>query len=734
MANTIRIKRRAAGGSAGAPSSLKNAELAYNEQDNILYYGFGDAGGGNASSIIVIGGKGAFVDLTTNQTIGGVKTFSSQITGSISGNAGTATALATSRSISITGDMTWTVNFDGSGNATAAGTLATVNGNTGTFTKLTVNAKGLVTAASQASRSDLSAPTADISNGGFKITNVADPVNAQDAATKNYVDNVATGLDWKASVRVATTAALAITSRTSTTLTLGGTSLTIDGQTMANGDRVLVKNSTTGTGAGTWDNGLYTVGGIGSSVVLTRATDGDTWGELPGSAVFVEVGTANSDTGWVCTIDQGGTLGTTAITFAQFSGSGTYTAGNGLTLTGNTFDVVGTTNRISVAADSIDIDAAYVGQTSITTLGTIATGTWSAMAIAVNKGGTNITSYAVGDMLYADGATSLAKLAAVATGNVLISGGVTTAPSWGKVGLTTHVSGQLGVGNGGTGLNAAPANGQLLIGNGGTSFSLATLTQGSGITITNGAGSISIANAAPMVYPGAGIANSTGSAWGTSYTTSGSGTVVALATGATLTAPLFSTSATVTAGTNAQGQGALTSDVNVITTTAANPSGVTLPTTAAGREIWIVNKGTNPINIYPPSGSTIDALAANASIQLAVGAVMWFNAVSSTQWYSSYNSAVTGTGVTSISFGSIGLTPSSPTGGAVVVGGTLGVGNGGTGASSFTSNGIIYGNASGALQVTAAGAWDGTNLIGQLLSVNSSGVPTWTNTIDCGTF
>lgn len=714
MANTIRIKRRAAGGAAGAPASLKNAELAYNEQDNSLYYGFGDAGGGNASSIITIGGKGAFMDLTTNQTVAGTKTFSSTITGSISGNAGTATALATGRTISITGDLTYTSPaFDGTGNITATGTLANSGVSAGTYTKVTVDVKGRVTTGATASHSDLSAPTADVSWGSFKITSLADPVNAQDAATKNYVDSVAQGLDVKNSARAATTA----------NITLSGLQ-TIDGISVIANDRVLVKNQTAPA-----QNGIYVV----ASGAWSRSLDADTWAELPSSFVFVEEGTVNKDTGWVCTVDAGGTLGTTSVTWAQFSGAGTYIAGNGLTLTGNTFDVVGTTNRISVAADSIDIDANYAGQNTIVTLGTVTTGTWSATAIAATKGGTGQTTYAVGDLLYADTASSLAKLADVATGNALISGGVGVAPSWGKIGLTTHVSGTLAVGNGGTGTASTPTNGQLLIGNG-TNYTLAALTQGTGITITNGAGSISIANSAPMVYPGAGIPNSTGSAWGTSYTTSGTGTVVALATAPALSAPTFSTTNNVTAGTNAQGQGALTSDVNVITTATANPSGVTLPTATQGREIWIINKGANPINIYPATGGTIDALAANAAISLPVGGVMFFVASSTTQWYSSYNQSVTGTGVTSISFGTTGLTPNTGTTGAVTVAGTLVVGNGGTGLTTATSNGIVYGNGTSAMGVTAAGTWDGTNSVGQLLSVNSSGVPTWTNTIDGGTF
>ena len=144
--------------------------------------------------------------LSTSQTIGGTKTFSSTIQGSISGNAGTATTWATARDLSLTGDGTATLaSVDGSANVSAALTLATVNSNVGTFTKVTVNAKGLVTAATAATLADLGATSADFSMNGYKITNLADPVSDQDAATKYYVDSVAQGLDVKASVKAATT-------------------------------------------------------------------------------------------------------------------------------------------------------------------------------------------------------------------------------------------------------------------------------------------------------------------------------------------------------------------------------------------------------------------------------------------------------------------------------------------------------------------------------------------------
>ena len=104
-----------------------------------------------------------------------------------------------------------------------------------------------------------------------------------------------------------------------------------------------------------------------------------------------------------------------------------------------------------------------VGANTITTLGTVTTGTWSASTIAANKGGTGQASYAVGDILYASTSSALSKLSDVATGNTLISGGIGVAPSWGKVGLTTHVSGVLPVPNGGTGTTTSTGSGDLVL-------------------------------------------------------------------------------------------------------------------------------------------------------------------------------------------------------------------------------------------------------------------------------
>lgn len=220
----------------------------------------------------------------------------------------------------------------------------------------------------------LSAPTAAVSFNSQSITNVADPVNPQDAATKAYVDAARSGLDVKQSVRAASTANIA---------TLTGT-MTIDGVSVVAGNRVLVKNQDTGA-----DNGIYVV----AAGAWSRATDADSDAEVTaGLFTFVEEGTANGNSGFVLTTDNPVTLGTTPLVFAQFSGAGQITAGNGLTKSGNTIDAVGTADRITVGADSIDIASTYVGQTSITTLGTITTGVWNGTDVAVADGGTGASN------------------------------------------------------------------------------------------------------------------------------------------------------------------------------------------------------------------------------------------------------------------------------------------------------------------------------------------------------
>jgi len=188
---------------------------------------------------------------------------------------------------------------------------------------------------------DLAAANANLNMNGHYINNVLDPVSSSDAATKNYVDASIAGLLWKTPARVASTVNLAA---------LSGL-IAVDGVTVAANDRVLVKNQTTQSA-----NGIY----VAASGAWTRALDADTSAELVNAAVYVSEGTTQADTAWVQTANAPITIGSTNLTFVQFSGAGTYSAGNGLTLTGNVIDFVAGDTSLTVAADSVIVNTAVI--------------------------------------------------------------------------------------------------------------------------------------------------------------------------------------------------------------------------------------------------------------------------------------------------------------------------------------------------------------------------------------
>ena len=174
-------------------------------------------------------------------------------------------------------------------------------------------------------------------------------------ANKAYVDSVSQGLDVKNSVEAATTANLSATYSNGTagvgaTLTFGTAVTTLDGYTLVNGDRILVKDQTNA-----FENGIYT---RTSSTVFTRAIDADTSSDLSGGVfVFVEQGTLNGDNGYVFTHNGAPTIGTTNLPVSQFSGAGQITAGAALTKTGNQLDVAVDNSSIEITGDALNVKA-----------------------------------------------------------------------------------------------------------------------------------------------------------------------------------------------------------------------------------------------------------------------------------------------------------------------------------------------------------------------------------------
>lgn len=218
------------------------------------------------------------------------------------------------------------------------------------------------TAHSAINLSALAVPTADVSFATYKITNLGTPTVSTDAATKQYVDDVAQGLNIHAASYAATTANLNATysngsSGVGATLTNAGTqaAFSTDGVNPPINSRILVKNQTT-----TAQNGIYTLTTVGdgsTNWVLTRATDFDTATEIAGGDfTFVDFGSTLANTGWV-NVDEVNTVGTDAIVFQQFSGAGTYTASNGVLLTGNNFTgVVEASGGLTVGASGFALD------------------------------------------------------------------------------------------------------------------------------------------------------------------------------------------------------------------------------------------------------------------------------------------------------------------------------------------------------------------------------------------
>lgn len=416
--------------------------------------------------------------------------------------------------------------------ANVTGTVAVANGGTGATTA--GGARTSLGAAASGANTDITSVA--LTTGTISTA----PSASTDIVNKSYADSIATGINFHAACNLATTAALPANTYNNGTGGVGATltatanaALVVDSVTVTSGQRILVKNEAAGA-----NNGVYTVTQVGSGAlpyILTRATDYDTSGtgtnEIDiGDLLLVLSGTVNANTSWVQQTPLPITVGTTSIVFIQFAAVQTYTAGTGLTLATNQFSITntgtagtyGSASQVPVFVTNAQGQVTSVTNTAIAISGSAVTGNISGNAanvtgtVAIANGGSGQITAQLAMNAFAGAVTSGSYLRGNGTNVVMNTIQVADVPT-----LNQNTTGSAG----------SVAN---------------SLTSGTGISFSagttyNGSAAITINNSLPMVYPGAGIPNSTGTAWGTSYTTSGSGSVIALATSPTLVTPILGT-------------------------------------------------------------------------------------------------------------------------------------------------------------------------------------------------
>ena len=667
------------------------------------------------------------------------------------GASGTITA-NTTNALTIGTGLSGT-SFNGSSAVTIA--LANTAVTAGTYGSslvvpvLTVNAQGQLTSVTNTTINAVTLTTGSIT---------ATPVNNNDIANKSYVDSVAQGLNTKAPVLVATTA----------NITLLGEQ-TIDGITTSS-SRVLVKNQTISA-----NNGIY----VSSSTAWTRSTDANTWNQLVSAYVWVEEGTTQGDTGWVCTVDPGGTLGVTAVTWVQFAGAGSYTAGTGLTLTGTVFSLTNTAitpstygsanavptftvnaqgqltaasnTTISIPASAINTTIPNTGlaNSSVTfngvtvalgASGTITSNTTNALTIGTGLSGTSFNGSSAVTIALANttvttgsygSATQSGTFTVNAQGQLTAASNTTVTPAVTSItGLGTGVATALGnATNAASGIVVKDSNGNITTNclfegftsqaASGTTVVLTAASVQNWVITGSGGQTIQLPDATTLPN-GALFTFNNNQSSGTIIVKNNSGTTICTTqSSAFIQVSLLSNS--IAAGTWDY-HNVAPSNVSWSTNTLSWAGSYTNGTwngSAIGTLYGGTGLTTTPTNgqllIGNGSGYTLSTITAGTGISV-------------TNSSGGITIAVNGTGeVTSFQTSLSGLTPSTATGGAVTLAGTLGAASGGTGATSLT--GYVYGNGTGVMTASTTiptSALFGTISNGQLAnsSITINGTPT----------
>ena len=506
-------------------SGLSNGALRYNtDNTGVEWYSGGSwATAGSVSSVAITGSTGLTVGsspITTSGTI--TLTLGAELQGlsALSANgivARTGSGTYASRTIAGTASNITVTNGDGVSGAPTIN-LATIGTPvSASFVKITTDTFGRVSATTAVTTADITAlvgntyvdVTGDtmtgnlIMSGGATVTGLPTPVASSDAVSKSYADSLIQGLSWKQSVIVATTG----------NITLSGTQ-TIDGVAVIVGQRVLVKSQSASA-----NNGIYLV----AAGAWSRSPDSTSAAQIDGSAVYVQQGTVNADTGWTVTSTVV-TVGTDPIIWAQFSGSGSYSAGAGLTLTGNIFSLtspvvpslggtgttttptsgqvlVGTSGGIytpaTVASGSGITVTAGSGTLSIANSGVLSNVAGTGISVSGATGNVTITNTGVTSIAGTAGNITASAATGAVTLNLATAGtsgtyGVVTTDTFGRVTSGTVIA---PIANGGTGLGTLGTANQILgVNTGATGLEYKTVTAGTGISVTPAAGAITINN------------------------------------------------------------------------------------------------------------------------------------------------------------------------------------------------------------------------------------------------